>query len=109
MRLFAYAFLRLSSTQRTLFGRVPEARDDVLVGYTIDYLEVDDERIAHVSGATTHPILRATGNRLDKVVGRLLEISELELEAADELEARGYTRREVELVSGTRAWVYVLA
>ncbi len=107
VNLFSYGSLRRPEVQRELFGRVPDGSDDVLPGYTVDYREIDDERVAHVVGTTVHPIVRATGSMVDKVLGRVLRITEPELEAADELESLGYTRRGVVLASGTRAWVYV--
>ena len=54
-----------------------------------------------------HPIVRATGNPLDKVVGKVLSVTDDELEAADEYEVALYRRASVVLASGRDAWVYV--
>jgi hypothetical protein len=105
--LFTYGTLQLPSVQLDTFGRLLDAEDDVLTGYTIDYLEIDDPHVTGVSGHDVHPILRRTGARLDKVVGKLVRLSEAELEAADEYEVSGYRREHVVLDSGTPAWVYV--
>jgi hypothetical protein len=93
--------------QLDLFGRVLTGEDDVLPGYTVDYAEIGDARIVELSGSAVHPIVRATGSALDKVVGKGLWVSETELDAADEYEVEQYRRVEVRLASGRAAWVYV--
>lgn len=105
--LFTYGTLQLPSVQLDTFGRLLAGEADVLPGFTTDYLEIADARVAGVSGRDVHPIVRRTGNRLDKVVGAVLWITEAELEAADEYEVAQYDRVSVTLESGRTAWVYV--
>jgi hypothetical protein len=107
--LFTYGTLQLPSVQSDTFGRLLPGEDDVLPGYTIDYVEIDDARVVQLSGAEVHPVLRHTGNALDKVVGRVLSLTEDELDAADEYEVAAYRRARVALASGREAWVYVTA
>lgn len=107
--LFCYGALRLPVVQRELFGRLPDADDDVLVGFTVDYVEIDDERATRVTGETVHPVARHTGQHVDKVIGRALHLTEDELEAADELESLGFARRPVRLASGREGWAFVAA
>ncbi|WP_396641810.1 gamma-glutamylcyclotransferase family protein [Microbacterium sp.] len=105
--LFSYGTLRLPGVQLDTFGRLLSGEPDVLPGFTTDYLEIGDARVAGVSGRDVHPIVRRTGNHLDKVVGVLLWVTEAELEAADEYEVEQYNRVSVTLGSGRDAWVYV--
>jgi hypothetical protein len=105
--LFSYGTLRYPAVQHDTFGRLIDGDDDVLPGYTIDYTEIDDPRVVEVSGESVHPVLRHTANPLDKVVGRVLLLTEDELDAADEYEVSLYRRVAVALASGRTAWVYV--
>ena len=105
--LFSYGTLQHPSVQLETFGRLLEGSEDALPGYTMDYAEIRDRRVVELSGLSSHPVVRATGNPLDKVVGRALRITEDELEAADEYEVALYRRVAVVLASGKTAWVYV--
>jgi gamma-glutamylcyclotransferase (GGCT)/AIG2-like uncharacterized protein YtfP len=89
--LFSYGNLQHPDVQLDTFGRLVEAEDDVLPGFTMNFAK--------------H--LRATGSARDKVVGKALRVSEAELEAADEYEVSLYRRAAVVLASGRTAWVYV--
>lgn len=105
--LFSYGTLRLPAVQLDTFGRLLDGDDDVLPGYTIDYIDIEDPHVLAVSEQSAHPILRATGDARDKVVGTALRIGEDELDAADEYEVEEYRRVRVRLASGRDAWVYV--
>jgi hypothetical protein len=105
--LFSYGTLQLDQVQLDTFGRLLDGEDDVLSGFTLDYVEIEDPRVVEVSGADVHPILRETGHAVDKVVGRVLWITEDELDAADEYEVALYRRARVTLASGRPAWVYL--
>ncbi len=107
--LFTYGTLQRPEVQRDTFGRLLEGEEDVLTGYTVDYAEIEDHRVVAVSGAAVHPILRETGDARDKVMGRVLWLTEAELDAADEYEVSLYRRVPVTLASGRTAWVYVTA
>ena len=105
--LFSYGTLQDPEVQLDTFGRLLTVEDDILPGYTVDYAEIDDPRDADGSGLSVHPVVRATGNPLDKVLGKVLWVSENELDAADEFQVELYRRVEVHLASGRAAWVYV--
>jgi hypothetical protein len=107
--LFSYGTLQNADVQLDTFGRLLEGEPDALPGYTVDYAEIEDTRVVDLSGLTVHPIVRETGNPLDKVVGRALLVTEDELDAADEYEVALYRRCAVVLASGRSAWVYVAA
>ncbi len=105
--LFTYGTLQLPEVQLDTFGRLLEGESDVLPGFTVDYVDIEDPRVKTVSGHDVHPILRSTGNPRDKVVGVAMRIREDELDAADEYEVELYRRVSVPLASGRQAWVYV--
>ncbi|MGN8551149.1 UNVERIFIED_CONTAM: gamma-glutamylcyclotransferase [Microbacterium sp. SLM126] len=105
--LFSYGTLQNPDVQLDTFGRLLAAEDDVLPGYTVDYAEIEDMRVVDLSGLSVHPIVRATGSALDKVVGKALWVTEDELDASDEYEVALYRRVLVRLASGRDAWVYV--
>jgi hypothetical protein len=105
--LFSYGTLQLPEVQLDTFGRLVDSEDDILPGYTVDYAEIDDARATDLSGMSVHPIVRPTGNALDKVVGKVLRVSDEELDASDEYEVALYRRATVTLASGRTAWVYV--
>ena len=105
--LFSYGTLQNPDVQLDTFGRLIDSEDDSLPGYTVDYAEIEDPRVVDVSGASVHPVVRATGTPLDKVVGKALWVTDDELDAADEYEVSLYRRVAVVLSSGRDAWVYV--
>ena len=107
--LFSYGTLQQPEVQLDTFGRLLKSEPDVLPGYTVDYTEITDTRVVEVSGLAVHPVVRATGNPRDKVTGRVVFLTEDELDAADEYEARHYRRAAVTLASGRTAWVYLSA
>lgn len=105
--LFCYGSLRLPEVQLDTFGRLLTGHDDVLPGYTVDYVDIEDPHAPPVRGQAVHPIIRFTGHGVDKVLGVALEVTEDELEAADEYEAGSYHRLSATLASGRSAWIYV--
>ncbi len=105
--LFTYGTLQHAEVQLDTFGRLVAGEPDALPGYTIDYVEIEDQRVVDVSGLSVHPVLRATGNPLDKVTGVVLHVCAAELDAADAYEVSLYRRISVALTSGREAWVYV--
>lgn len=105
--LFTYGTLQYAEVQLDTFGRIVAGEADTLPGYTIDYAEITDQRVVDISGVSVHPVLRHTGNVLDKVVGKVLHVNADEVDAADEYEVSLYRREQVTLGSGRLAWVYV--
>ena len=109
MALFAYGTLQLSSVQRATFGRLLEGRPDALPGFTLAPLEITDPQVIATSGVAVHPMACATGDPTDRVPGVIFAITPAELAAADAYEVDDMQRIEVELDSGSRAFVYVSA
>ena len=107
--LFTYGSLQHPEIQLDTFGRLIEGEEDILSGYTVDYIEIDDPRSLDVPRHTVEPIVRTTGSPRDKVTGLVLSVTEDELEAADEYQNTLYMRGAVTLASGRVAWVYLSA
>ena len=105
--LFTYGTLQRPEVQLDTFGRLLDGNPDILPGFTVDYAEIDDPQVVDISGSAVHPILRATGNPLDKVIGQVLSVTAEEIDAADEYEVSLYRRISVPLASGHTAWGYV--
>ncbi len=107
--LFSYGTLQLPDVQQALFGGPVPGRPDALVGYVLDEIAIVDPDVIGLSGAEVHRIARPTGDRADRVPGVVLELDADGLAAADAYETDAYTRTEVTLASGTRAWLYARA
>lgn len=105
--LFSYGTLQLEPVQLDTFGRRLAGSPDELVGFEKSFVEIADPEVVRTSGQTHHPIVKPTSREADRVAGMVFEITDTELESADEYEEEQYRRVEVILGSGTRAWVYV--
>jgi hypothetical protein len=77
--------------QLDTFGRLVAGEPDALPGYTIDYVEIEDQRVVDSPGC---PCTRSARDRapLDKVTGVVLHVSAAELDAADAYEVSLYRR-----------------
>ncbi|HLW73795.1 MAG TPA: gamma-glutamylcyclotransferase family protein [Gammaproteobacteria bacterium] len=107
-KLFSYGTLQQETVQLANFGRKLKGRADVVVGWRLASIEINDPMVVGLSGLALHKIL-VPGEPSDEVDGVVFEISPEELEAADAYETDAYKRVEVRLRSGTEAWVYVAA
>ena len=106
--LFSYGTLQLQSVQLNIFGRILEGVPDVLTGYKITLVKIEDEVVVAASGMTHYNNLTYTGNTSEEINGMVLKLSETELQQADEYEADAdYKRICVELASGKTAWVFI--
>ncbi|HUA12518.1 MAG TPA: gamma-glutamylcyclotransferase family protein [Solirubrobacteraceae bacterium] len=106
--LFSYGTLGLPGVQKALFGRTVPTTEDSLPGYRVDWVLITDADVVAKSGTDRHPILEP-GDAGDSVDGVRLDISDSELQRADEYEVDSYVRVPAVLASGTPAWVYVAA
>lgn len=106
-RLFSYGTLRLESVQRATFGRRLAGVEDVLPGFALATVEIDDPKVVATSGKAQHPIIRFTGREADVVSGIVFSITPDELRHADRYEVAAYRRIAVMLRSGVHAWAYV--
>jgi len=80
-----------------------------LPGYKVEKLKIKDQAVIEKSGTDMHPILVRTGEPADLVSGMVFEITQAELEKADEYEVDDYLRSLADMSSGTQAWIYCSA
>jgi gamma-glutamylcyclotransferase (GGCT)/AIG2-like uncharacterized protein YtfP len=104
--LFSYGTLRTETVQLALFGRRLEGKPDVLAGYQLTTIEVQDQSFVAHSGAVQRS-LQYTGNPNDLVEGSVFSVMTKELERSDAYEPAEYRRLQVRLKSGVDAWVYI--
>ena len=104
--LFTYGTLQLEEVQLDTFGRKLEGRPDVLIGYRLVKITIEDEDFVAKSGTAEHRNLQFTGNASDFVEGTVFGVTKEELEQADAYEPEGYKRVLVQSNSGLKVWVY---
>jgi gamma-glutamylcyclotransferase (GGCT)/AIG2-like uncharacterized protein YtfP len=107
--LFSYGTLQQEDVQISSFGRLLKGTDDALPGYRQSMIEITDPDVIRKSGKNFHPIVVASDDPADEVPGKVFEITQAELAAADVYEVSDYKRIPVRLKSGVAAWVYVRA
>ena len=106
-QLFTYGTLQLEDVQLATFGRRLEGRRDVLIGYRLVKITIEDEDFVVKSGTAEHRNLQFTGNSSDFVEGTVFSVTMEELEKSDAYEPEGYERVLVQLKSGINAWIYL--
>ena len=106
-QLFTYGTLQLEEVQLATFGRRLEGRPDVLLGYCLVKITIEDEDFVVKSGTAEHRNLHFTGNASDFVEGTVFSVTIEELEKSDAYEPEGYERVLVQLKSGANAWIYL--
>jgi hypothetical protein len=109
INLFSYGTLQYPEVQKTSFGRLLDGTDDAMPGFRREMVEITDPDVIAKSGERFHPIVMPSENPEDAVSGKVFQISNAELAAADRYEVSDYKRIEVVLKSGLTAWVYVKA
>ena len=106
--LFSYGTLQIEEVQLATFGRRLEGKPDILVGYSLTMIRIQDQNFAAISGATHHRNIQFTGLASDLVEGTVFTVTKKELEQADVYEeVADYKRVLVQLKSGMNAWVYL--
>ena len=105
--LFSYGTLQDEAVQLATFGRRLFGEPEVLEGYRIDHLLIEDEEVIAASGLRYHLIISPSGRSEDVVMGTGFVVSDAELLAADGYEADDYRRVRVSLRTGRQAWVYI--
>lgn len=108
-KLFSYGTLQKESVQLSTYNRKLIGHTDTLEYYTLAQLTIIDPEVIKTSGTSSHPIINFTGNKIDKVIGTVFDITYDELLATDAYEVADYKRIGVKLQSGINAWVYVKA
>lgn len=105
-KLFSYGTLQMENVQKKTFGRILKGTKDTLVGYILSEIKIKDQSVIEKSGTDIHPILKLTDNPLDQVEGTIFDITQQELQQADDYEVEEYARIEADFKSGKKAWVY---
>jgi hypothetical protein len=105
--LFSYGTLQTEAVQLATFGRRLEGKPDILAGYSLAMIQIQDQSFVAMSGATHHRTVQFTGVASDLVDGVVFKVTQKELEQADAYEPSDYKRALVQLRSGIDAWVYL--
>jgi len=109
--LFSYGTLQRPEIQLATFGRRLEGKRDVLTGYRLGRVAIEDPEAAATeaaAGQTHYRNLEPTGATADAVEGTVLLLTSGELERSDAYEAEAqYVRIRVTLASGLQAWAYL--
>jgi gamma-glutamylcyclotransferase (GGCT)/AIG2-like uncharacterized protein YtfP len=106
--LFSYGTLQEERVQLSTFGRLLRGERDELPGFEGSLVRIEDPQVAAASGRTHHANVTFNGRSDSRVSGMVFEVTDAELDAADQYEqSAAYTRIAVRLASGKQAWVYV--
>ncbi len=103
--LFSYGTLRQPEVQQALFGRALEGDPDAMIGWRQRMIAITDPEVIAKSGTQWHPMVERSDDPQDAVEGVVFRITAEELASADAYEV-DYVRREVQLRSGKRAFIY---
>ena len=108
--LFSYGTLQQPAVQVATVGRRLTGKPDVLPGFGTALVPISDPSRAAAVGRTHNVNAVRTGREEDQLRGTVLEVTDVELAAADDYEAPyAYRRVMVTLASGAAVWVYVYA
>jgi hypothetical protein len=105
--LFSYGTLQLEAVQLATFGRRLAGSSDVLHGFGLVSLKIEDPAVVAISGKAVHTMAKFTGRDSDVIFGTVFEVTAEEIQNADRYEVPAVKRVSVVLQSGARAWVYV--
>ena len=105
--LFSYGTLQLEAVQTAMFGRRLTGTRDVLPGYRLSELKIEDKAVVAISGTAHHTMATFTGRADDVIAGTVFAVTADEIRNADTYEVAAVKRVTVLLQSGTRAWAYV--
>jgi len=95
--LFSYGSLQERRIQLELFDRELRGWPDEVSGFVL----------SKEKAYGAYPVLNETKNPAHRISGMVFELSEKELTKADVYEGEAYKRKEIELESGKRAWLYI--
>src|SRR3977135_4368482 len=105
--LFSYGTLQLEAVQIATFGRRLSGVSDVLRGFELVLLKIEDQTVVAISGKAHHTMAGFTGRDSDVVSGTVFAVTREEIQNADKYEVAAVKRVSVVLQSGVRAWAYV--
>jgi len=94
--------------QLATFGRLLQGQKDELPGFELSFVRIADPQVTATTGKTHHANAMFNGKDDSRVSGTVFEITDAELDAADQYERlAAYERVAAPLASGKQAWVYV--
>ena len=105
--LFSYGTLQYEQVQLDTFGRLLEGEDDEILGFRLERVEITDEKVLKSSGQQFHPIAFPTDDNSQTVIGKVLHITQAELEESDKYEVDDYLRVTANTKSGKQVQVYI--
>lgn len=103
-KLFAYGSLQNEDIQKDLFGRILVGTPEILIGYIIKDIQIEEE-----FGLVHYPIITETHQPEDTIKGMVYTVTNQELRQTDLYEGLHYRRVEVHLQSNQKAWAYSAA
>ncbi|MBR9853184.1 MAG: gamma-glutamylcyclotransferase [Algicola sp.] len=95
--LFSYGTLQDPQVQKYVFGRLLPGKKNALLGF---------KKIENAIYGR-YPLVIATDDPKDKVIGMVYKVNESDLKKADIYETSAYKREKFSLESGLRAWMYI--
>src|SRR5438477_12567491 len=90
--LFSYGTLQTEAVQLATFGRRLEGKPEMLVGYSLTMIQIQDQDFVATSGTAHHRNLQFTDIASDLVEGIVFTVTKKELEQADAYEPADYQR-----------------
>jgi hypothetical protein len=106
--LFSYGTLQEEAVQLGNFGRRLAGEPDMLAGYIVTMIPIQDQNLLVTAGETHYRNIKFTGISSDTVGGTVFRVTQKELHLADAYEITAdYVRVLVQLMSGMNAWVYL--
>lgn len=105
--LFSYGTLKLEGVQLHNYGRKLKGKEDSLLGYKLENLEIKDASVIENSKINIHPIAIKTANKNDKIKGVVFEITGEELRQTDKYEVSDYKRVLETTELGSKVSVYI--
>jgi hypothetical protein len=105
--LFSYGTLQLEAVQMATFGRRLSGVSDVLRGFELALLKIEDQTVVAISGKAHHTMAKFTGRDSDVIPGTVFTVTPGEIQNADKYEVAAVKRVAVVLQSGVRAWAHV--
>jgi hypothetical protein len=90
--LFSYGTLQLEAVQMATFGRRLAGTGDVLRGFELVSLKIEDQTVIAISGKAVHTMASFTGRASDVISGTVFAVTPDEIQNADTYEVPAVKR-----------------
>lgn len=106
---FSYGVLQFDKTQIDTFGRLLNRTVDIVKGYKLDNIKIQNPEIITLMDNDFHPVAKSTNNLNDEITGTVFELSDEDMAKIETYtqEYTSLTKTEVTLGSGKKSWMYV--